>query len=173
MYFSTSSSHTSNNRKRGAEEELVESPQRKKLKPHGSKATTTFPKVAKGPVARSVEEDIAPVVTTKRTDASPSIKVSKESTIAAKGSALKKSSSTVKLKPPKEDKEDAYIAYLESKLGIDKSGKKKGKKVEVEEDGLDGTVECFSLVYFDLKRVIGSRSHDLGRFIRGANVRSK
>ena len=133
----------SNNRKRRAEEELVESPQRKKLKRHGSNATTTFPKVAKGPVARSVEEDIAPVVTTKPTDASPSIKVSKESTIAAKGSALKKSSSTVKLKPPKEDKEDAYIAYLESKLGIDKSGKKKGKKVEMEEDGLDGTVECF------------------------------
>ena len=74
-------------------------------------------------------------------DASPSMKLSKKST---KGSALlKRKSSTVKLKPPKEDKEDAYIAYLESKLGIDKGGKKKRRKVAVEEDGLDGTLQCF------------------------------
>ena len=144
VYFSNS-----NTRKRGAEEELVESPQRKKLKSNGSNAaTTTFPKVAKSLVARSVEEDIvnAPVATPERTDAPSSIKVSKESTIATKGSALlkkKSKSSTVKLKPPKEDKEDAYIAYLESKLGIDKTGKKKGKKVVEEEDGLDGTLQCF------------------------------
>ena len=32
---------------RGAEEELIESPQRKKLKSHGSTAATTVPKVAK------------------------------------------------------------------------------------------------------------------------------
>ena len=145
MYFSNS-----NTRNRGAEEELVESPQRKKLKPNGSNAAaTTFPKVAKSLVARSVEEDIvnAPVATPERTDAPPSIKVSKELTMATKGSAplLKKKSksSTVKLKPPKEDKEDAYIAFLESKLGIDKGGKKKGQKVVEEEDGLDGTLQCF------------------------------
>ena len=83
-----------------------------------------------------------------RTDTSPSITLSKESTIATKDSALlKKKPSTVKLKPPKEDKEDAYIAYLESKLGIDKGGKKKGKKVLMEEDGLDGTLQCFSILY--------------------------
>lgn len=147
MYFSNS--HASNTRKRGAEEELVESPQRKKMKPNASKIATP-------------------------TDASPPIKVSKASTIATKGSALlKKKSSTVKLKPPKEDKEDDYIAYLESKLGIDKGGRKKGKRVAVEEDGLDGTLQCFSIPDFDLKRVIGSRSHDLGRFICGANDRSK
>ena len=121
MYFS--SSHTPNARKRGAEEELVESPQRKKMKPYESKIAT-------------------------RTDTSPSITLSKESTIATKDSALlKKKPSTVKLKPPKEDKEDAYIAYLESKLGIDKGGKKKGKKVLMEEDGLDGTLQCFSILY--------------------------
>lgn len=62
VYFS--SSHTSNTRKRGAEEELVESPQLKKLKPHGSNTTTP-----------------------NRADASPPIKVSKESMIATKGSA--------------------------------------------------------------------------------------
>ena len=152
MYFS--SSHTSNTRKRGAEEEPVESPQPKKLKPHGSNATTV-PKVAKSLLAQSVVEDIAPVATPKSTDASPSIKVSKESTIATKGSArLKRKSATVKLKPPEEDKEDAYIAYLESKLGMDKGGKKKVKKVAVEEDGLGGTLQCFS-INFDLKRVIG------------------
>ena len=141
VYFS--SSHT---RKRGAEEELVESPQRKKLKSDGSNATTV-PKVAKNLLAQSVAEDIAPVATPKSTDASPSINVSKGSMTATKRSALeilKKKSSTVKLKPPKEDKEDAYIAYLESKLGIDKSGKKKGKKAAVEEDGLDGTCNAIS-----------------------------
>jgi hypothetical protein len=126
--------------------------------------------VAKSLLARSVVGDIAPVATPKHTDASRSNKMSKEST---NGSALKTKSSTVRLKPPKEDKEDAYIAYLESKFGIDKGGKKKGKKVAEEEDGLDGTLQCFSVLYFDFKRVIGSRSHDLGRFIRGANDRSK
>ena len=102
--------------------------------------------MARNLLAQSVVEDIAPVATPKSTGASPPIKVSKESTTATKGSALeilKKKSSTVKLKPPKEDKEDAYIAYLESKLGIDKGGKKKGKKVAVEEDGLDGKLQCF------------------------------
>ena len=126
MYFS--SSHTSNTRKRGAEEELVQSPPRKKLKPHESIATTV-PKVAKSLLAQSVVEDISSTL-------------------------LKKKSATVKLKPPKEDKEDAYIAYLESKLGMDKGGKKKGKKVAVG-DGLDGTLQWFSLPYFDLNRVIG------------------
>ena len=108
--------------------------------------------MAKNLLAQSVVEDIAPVATPKSTGASPSIKVSKEST--TKGSALeirKKKSSTGKLKPPKEDKEDAYIAYLESKLGIDKSGKKKGKKAAVEEDGLDGKLQCLPILYFDLK----------------------
>jgi nucleolar MIF4G domain-containing protein 1 len=161
VYFS----HTSNTRKRGAEEELVESPQRKKLKPHGSNATTA-PKGANSLLAQSVVEDIAPVATPKSTDASPSIKVSKKSTIATKGSALlQKKSSTVKLTSP-EDKEDAYIAYLESKLGMDKSRKKKGKKVE--EDGLeslDGTLQCFYTPYFDLKRAIG-----LDLLTRGAYV---
>ena len=40
---------------------------------------------------------------------------------------------------------------------------------------MDWTVHCnaFSIVNFDLEGVIGSRSHDLGRFIRGANDRSK
>ena len=40
---------------------------------------------------------------------------------------------------------------------------------------MDWTVHCnaFSIVYFDLKGFFGSRSHDLGRFIRGANDRSK
>ena len=110
----------------------------------------------------------------KPTDASPSIKVSEESTLATKSPALlKKKSSTVKLKPPKEDKEDAYIAYLESKLGIDKGGKKKGKKVAVEEDGLDGTFQCFPYPNLTFKRVVRFRSHDLGRFIRGANDGSK
>ena len=150
MYFS----HTSNARKRGAEEELVESPQRKKLKPHGSN-TTTVPNVTKSLHAQSIA-----VATPKSKDASPSIKVSKESTIATKGSAhSKKKSLTVKLKLPEEDKEDAYIAYLESKLGMDKGRKKKGKKVAVEEEedgleSLDGTLQCFPYPIVALNKLL-------------------
>lgn len=132
-YFS--SSHTLNTRKRGADEELVESPQPKKLKSHGS-TTAVVPKKSKSLPARSVVQAMPPVPIPKGTDAPPSIKASKPS---AKGSALKKiKKKPVKLKPPpKEDKEDAFIAYLESKLGMDK---KKGKKAAEEEDGLDGTL---------------------------------
>ena len=126
MYFS--SSHTPNTRKRGAEEELVQSPPRKKRKPHGSNATTA-PKMAKSLLAQSVVEDISSAL-------------------------LEKKSATVKLKPPKEDKEDAYIAYLESKLGMDKGGKKKGKTVAVEEDGLDGTLQCFYIPYLALTELL-------------------
>lgn len=156
-----SNSHTSNARKRGAEEELVESPQRKKLKLHKSN-TANIPKVAKSPPAQVVQ-DISPTT-------------APETAAATKGPALqsfKKKSSIVKLKPPlNEDKEDAYIAYLESKLGMDKGGKKKGKKV-AEEDGLDGTLQCFSIPYFDLERSYWSRSHGLGGFVCGASHKSK
>ena len=148
MYFS----HTSNARKRGAEEEPVESPQRKKLKPHGSNTTT---------VTKSLHAQSIAVATPKSKDASPSIKVSKESTIATKGSAhSKKKSLTVKLKLPEEDKEDAYIAYLESKLGMDKGKKKKGKKVAVEEEkedgleSLDGTLQCFPYLIVALNKLL-------------------
>lgn len=96
---------------------------------------------------QSVVQDIAPVVASKSIDASASTKMSKQS---AKGSTLEKNKQkSGKLKPsPKEDKEDAYIAYLESKLGLDKGGKKKGKKATEEEDGLDGTLQCASPPYF-------------------------
>lgn len=118
----------------------MESPQRKKLKSHESK-TTAVPKL-------SIVQDSTLVAIPKSIDATPSIKVSKQSRIPPTLEKTKKKPSTVKLKPqPKEDKEDAYIAYLESKLGIDKSGKKKGKKT-VEEDGLDGTLQCFLSALF-------------------------
>lgn len=105
--------------------------------------------------SHSVVQDIVPVAAPKTTDASPSAKVSKRST-TTKSSVLetkKKNSSTVKLKPPpKEDKEDIYIAYLESKLGMDKGGKKKGKVAE--EDGLEGMLQCCSIPYLIFTRVI-------------------
>lgn len=173
MYFS--SSHTSNTQKRGAQEELVESPRRKKLKLHGSDTTTVSPQVAKSLPAQSIVQDIVPAATPKSADVSPSIKVSKKSKIATKGSALensKKKSSTMKLKPPpKEDKEDAYIAYLESKLGINKGGNKKRKATE--EDGLDGTLQCSPIPYLDLEKSYWLRSHGLGGFVCGTSYRSK
>lgn len=123
-----------NARKRGTEEKLVESPQRKKPKWHGS-STATVPKVAK---------------------------------------SLHAQPSTVKLKPPpKEDKEDAYITYLESKLGMNKGGKKKRKEAAEDEDGLDGALKCSCLPYFDLEKSYWLRSHGLGGFVCGANHTSK
>jgi hypothetical protein len=70
-----------------------------------------------------------------------------------------------RLKPPsKEDQEDAYIAYLESKLGMDKGGKKKGKQA-AEGDGLDGMLQYSSIPYFDLEKSYWLRSHGLGGFV--------
>lgn len=62
----------------------------------------------------------------------------------------------------KEDQEDAYIAYLESKLGMDKGGKQKGKQA-AEGDGLDGMLHYSSIFYFDLSYWL--RSHGLGGFV--------
>ena len=63
---------------------------------------------------------------------------------------LKKKSSTVKLNPPKA----VYTANLDSRLGIDNGGKKKGYKAAMEEDGLDGTLQCLSISYLTLNELL-------------------
>ena len=115
--------------------EHAESPQRKKQKfdrNSSNKVTTPEPGPSKG-VARSEKDETRQPkqpLSSKKTD---------------RNSVSKASSKKTKLDPtfiPKsrqEEEEDAYIAYLESKLGWKKSGKKStqyGKGLE--DDGLDG-----------------------------------
>ncbi|KDR78859.1 hypothetical protein GALMADRAFT_244494 [Galerina marginata CBS 339.88] len=123
-------SQTPNARKRHAEEEHAQSPQRKKahLTKHNHKSDTKHNTISNG--LRQPEI----------TYSKPSAKVP---TIVLKTS--KKVSTTEKVvkiaqaKSPVEEKEDAYIAYLEAKLGLGK-GKRKSKSME-EEDGLDDLMD--------------------------------
>ncbi|KAJ7650126.1 hypothetical protein FB45DRAFT_887044 [Roridomyces roridus] len=116
-----SAPHVAN--KRGAEEEEhLDSPQRKKIKLAGEV------KEAKQKTP-PVEEPTKPTIATKPT------KTKKAPT------ALEKLVGRTEAAPPslaprsqKEKEEDAYIAYLEGKLGY---GAKKGKKSKQEDDGLD------------------------------------
>jgi len=88
---------------------------------------------------------VKPYVTTQQREdkkASPSHLThkitSKPSEKPSKISALTKppkSSSNAQKRPPREDPEDVYIAYLEAQLGLSKGGKKKAKE---DDDGLDG-----------------------------------
>ncbi|KAJ7773440.1 hypothetical protein B0H16DRAFT_1660470 [Mycena metata] len=122
--------------KRGAEEEHTESPQRKKVKlaPVISKPPAPVPPGILKP-ARPTEPTVAP-------RAEPVKKVAVLKPAKSKKTALEKlagrSDPTPKFLGPRSQRdkeEDAYIAYLESKLGY---GKKKNNR---EDDGLDDLFE--------------------------------
>jgi nucleolar MIF4G domain-containing protein 1 len=122
-------SHTPNARKRPAEEDHTESPQRKK---HRQSNPENAPEVKHHVTPQQRKDKKAPPI-------HPTHKItSKPSEKPSQISALKKpskSSSAPKTSPPREDPEDVYIAYLEAQLGLSKGGKKKAKE---DDDGLDG-----------------------------------
>lgn len=116
-----------NLKKRAAEKEHVDSPQHKKVR-----QTNPVKKVEDLPVVS------VPVSTQKPVPCSSNPVGKTLPSKPPKQSALEK---LVKKAPtpktPAEDKEDRYIALLESKLGIKKGSKRKAKSAE-EDDGLDG-----------------------------------
>lgn len=129
--------------KRQAEREHAESPKRKKVK---------FA-VEGEPAARlSTKENTASSTSTK--DSKPKLK-KKGPTALEKLAAHTGPSSKFGIAPPirqarskQEKEEDAYIAYLESKLGWSKGGSKTSKYgKELEEDGIGGE-HVFSLRFF-------------------------
>lgn len=84
------------------------------------------------PKRKRVKTNSVPVAPTK------SPKPSKQSDV--KKAPLEKHATSKPLLTPRSQREkedDAYISYLEGKLGL--SGKAKGKKKAIENDGLDGT----------------------------------
>lgn len=128
-------SHTPNTRKRPAEEDHTESPQRKK---HRQSNPESAPEVKHYVTPQQRKDKKAPPIHSIHKIAS------KPSEKPSKISALKKPSksfSAPKISSSIEDPEDAYIAYLEAQLGLSKGGKKKAKE---DDDGLDG----MSWIYF-------------------------
>jgi len=122
-------SHTPNTRKRPAEEDHTESPQRKK---HRQSDPESAPEVKRYVTPQQREDKKAsPSHLTHKITSKPSEKPSKSSALKKPS----KSSSASKKSLPREDPEDVYIAYLEAQLGLSKGGKKKAKE---EDDGLDG-----------------------------------
>ncbi|KAF8969183.1 hypothetical protein BDZ97DRAFT_1754792 [Flammula alnicola] len=125
-------SHAPNARKRGAEEEHSESPRHKKSRQNDTEEGS------------GLKSKLPPQLTTQKKEKKPPTVSSSpkptptKSSKPSKASALEKltkRASTSTLKTPQEEKEDAYIAYLEAQLGLGKTGKKKSKKQE--DDGLD------------------------------------
>ncbi|KAF8907299.1 hypothetical protein CPB84DRAFT_1844000 [Gymnopilus junonius] len=108
--------HTSDNKKRPAEEEHSQSPQRKKSR------------------LDNFENCPHPFIVCSN----PSAKRTKPSTKSATSDKLQKVSPVPKVKPVAEEEEDAYIAYLESKLGV---GKAKKKLKGLDDDGLDDLMD--------------------------------
>ncbi|PPQ83433.1 hypothetical protein CVT25_007024 [Psilocybe cyanescens] len=123
-------SHGTNLKKRVAEEEHTDSPQYKK-----PRQTNTV---------KDVEDKHVVLVSKQKLDQPPSSSkpVSKPHlSKTAKSSALEKLvKKTPTPKTPAEDKEDKYIALLESKLGLKKGAKRKAKSAE-EDDGLDDLMD--------------------------------
>jgi nucleolar MIF4G domain-containing protein 1 len=126
-FFSTNAAR----HKRPAEENHEESPNRKK--PKHDKTIPSIPPAASQPSAQSTYK--AEVAPTKPLP--PSIlKTSKKTrTPLEKLAGGSNAPPTTFARTRKEEEEDSYIAYLESKLGYAKGSK---RKKFVEDDGLDG-----------------------------------
>ncbi|KAJ7158634.1 hypothetical protein C8R46DRAFT_1178090 [Mycena filopes] len=115
--------------KREAEEEHVDSPQRKKVK----LAPKTTPKLS-APAAAPIPKPAPVEVDARRAEPEKPAKPAKTKKTALEKLVGRRSDPTPKslgLRSQRDKEEDAYIAYLESKLGY---GKKKNNR---EDDGLD------------------------------------
>jgi nucleolar MIF4G domain-containing protein 1 len=117
--------------KRGAEEEHTDSPQRKKVKFAPEVVSKPTPSVTVPPKPPRLGES-----TTPRIEPVKAAKPAKPKKTALEKLVGRSDPTPTSLGPrsQKDKEEDAYIAYLESKLGYG-GGKKKSKR---EDDGLDG-----------------------------------
>ena len=145
-YFSSAPPNKHNNHgKRQAEAEHADSPQRKKAKLETTRPPTsrTIPQ----PTKAKSHEDVAAQSNAKSKKTKTALEKLAERAEAPTASkwSLKPSVNAIP-KTPQEEKEDAYIAYLERKLGWVKGGKRTAQygKGE-EEDGLDGKQVCHLL----------------------------
>ncbi|KAJ6609206.1 hypothetical protein B0H10DRAFT_484287 [Mycena sp. CBHHK59/15] len=125
------------NAKRGAEEEHADSPKRKKIKL--ATVVSGEPKPLDAPPSR------APVQAKGPASSAPNpikaVKPAKKTQTALQKLAGGSTSSSQLPRSQKDKEEEAYIAYLESKLGYTKGGKRKQKR---EDDGLDDLFDLAS-----------------------------
>lgn len=144
QFFSSNNvQHKPTNPKRHAEHEHAESPQRKK-----AKLTQSTP-IAPTPVNGSKPSiSTKPLKPAKHASGQSSLQseAKLEKVVHRSEPVSKKAKSTSVLSDPaaisrsrQEEAEDAYISYLESKLGYRKGGKQGAKYGKGEDDGLDGT----------------------------------
>jgi len=139
-------SHTPNLKKRPAGKDHTESPQRKKPRQNKPESAPGMKdSVMSRPNLRRKDEKLVPIDFTHKTISKFSQKPSKTSTLLKRS----KKSSTPKISVPREDPEDAYIAYLEGQLGLSNNH---GKKMAEEDDGLDGMswIYCLFLSISDV-----------------------
>ncbi|KAJ3515422.1 hypothetical protein NLJ89_g1761 [Agrocybe chaxingu] len=135
-------SYSRNARKRPAEEEHQESPQHKK--PRQNAAPVNRPSTPPTTASSSKKSMEQKSVASSATQVSNSKPRSVEKKL--------KTHTVSYLKGRKEEEEDNYIAYLESKLGLVKTGKRK-KVAGVEEDGLDDLLDWADSVEISSKNV--------------------
>ena len=137
-FSATSSVKVQNHGKRRAEVDHADSPRRKKTKLEGTQDSVArpTPPSTSGKSGKDLTKASGANVSKTKT---PLEKLA-ERTVAPKVSkrTTKPSLDTI-LRTPQEEEEDAYIAYLEHKLGWVKGGKRTARYGKGEdEDGLDG-----------------------------------
>lgn len=166
-YFSAA--HTAKlqtNGKRHADADHAESPQRKKLKVEAAPPASSrlAPSVLPQKETRKGDESKGKA---KKAKAKTALEKLSEQSGAPKATKAKsKTLPAPTLRTPKDEEEDAYIAYLERKLGWTKGGKRTAKYGKGEEDdGLDGA--SLSIV---LERVSHSEIPDLLRDLDSFDV---
>ncbi|KAJ7126872.1 hypothetical protein C8R44DRAFT_779779 [Mycena epipterygia] len=122
--------------KREAEEEHTDSPQRKKVKLTAEAVSTEAPSI-KAPSKPTPVKDSAPPRTEPAKVAKPA-KKTKTALEKLAGSRFDPTPGSLGPRSQKDKEEDAYIAYLESKLGYG------NKKKQREDDGLDDLFDLTS-----------------------------
>lgn len=127
--------------KRAADNEHPDSPQRKKARfsQPTTKAAPTPPRV---PAIGSESVPLTkPSGNSKKVPKgeTPLEKASRRADAASKKARASTSAPAIAPRSGREGEEDAYIAYLESKLGYQKGGKRTTKHGQEDDDGLDGT----------------------------------
>lgn len=129
-----------NTGKRRADHEHSDSPKRKKAKTNSVPDSILVPTKA---FSSSKQPSISVPTKASSSSKQPDVKPRTKLQVKPKKTALEKltsrSTSGPLLAPrsQREKEDDAYISYLEGKLGH--SGKAKGKKKAEDDDGLDGT----------------------------------
>jgi nucleolar MIF4G domain-containing protein 1 len=122
--------------KRGAEEEHTDSPQRKKVKFAPEVVSKPTPSVTAPPKPPRLDESTTPRIEPVKAKPAKPKKTALEKLVGRSDPTP----TSLGPRSQKDKEEDAYIAYLESKLGYG-GGKKKNKR---EDDGLDGAANFLS-----------------------------